>query len=89
MPAEAPEPAHPPRADIVSDPSASCDYPPKLDPAGSIAMMYKLALTLLGETDCAAFFFGAKIKIDNSMIGTHQVHLANVDMIPGANCDGL
>jgi len=24
-------------------------------------------------------------RIDNSMIGTHQVHLANVDMIPGAN----
>ena len=22
---------------------------------------------------------------NNSMIGTHQVHLANVDMIPGAN----
>ena len=24
-------------------------------------------------------------RIDSSMIGTHQLHLANADMIPGAN----
>ena len=24
-------------------------------------------------------------RIDSSMIGTHQLHLANVDMIPGVN----
>ena len=24
-------------------------------------------------------------RIDNSMIGTHQLHLANADMIPGVN----
>ena len=25
------------------------------------------------------------IRIDSSMIGTHQLHLANADMIPGVN----
>ena len=28
-------------------------------------------------------------RIDNSMIGTHQLHLANADMIPGVAPDSM